>query len=285
VSAVRPLSAIAFSVALITATAAAAFGDTGSGSGGLGGGSNDPSITVGLRVYAPGAGTTSFAPHDAAAPRPVRYEAIPNHSPPPGLDNLCNAGAPPAIVWGWRYTVNTIDNATGQVLATEQVCVAFPTADRSAPPPPPPLPLPPTIGEIWDAIGIPAPGLGVDPAAEGVVGLETRLWSGGGTDVAVGVAINGFTVTGTAHLTEYRFDPGDGTITSDTTAGSHDAPAARHVYDRKARYTLGVASVWQATVTMTGPGFAAPVPIAIGSAVISATRVYRVVEVRSVLTG
>src|SRR5689334_16696209 len=101
-------------VALLVGTAAGgAHATQGTGSGGVGGG-DDPGITVALRVYAPGSnGGGSFTPHDTTAPSPVRFEAYANHSPPPGLDNLCNAGQPPAIVFGWRYTVDTIDNATG----------------------------------------------------------------------------------------------------------------------------------------------------------------------------
>jgi hypothetical protein len=246
-----------------------------------------PHLTVGLAVIAPGESGKSYDPHDDDAPRPIRYEAVPAHSPPPGLDNLCNAAqgpvAPGTVAWGWWYTVTAIDNATGQVLSRETVCVPLPDPNTPGPPPPPPVPVPPTIGEIWDAAGIPAPAVGVSPGAVGVVGLDTWLWSGGPDVVQLAVTLGGWTVTGVAHRTELRFDTGDGDTTTAPAPGSRAAPALTHVYDVKGEYALQVASVWQATVTMTGPGLAAPIPIAIGSAVVTVTQDYPVVEVRSVL--
>jgi hypothetical protein len=55
------------------------------------------------------------------------------------------------------------------------------------------------------------------------------------------------------------------------------------VYDVKGSYSVRVASVWDADVTMTGPGITTPLPVAIGRAVLTSTRAYPVVEVRSVL--
>jgi hypothetical protein len=262
------------------------------GSAGGGGGLNghpDPHLSVGLHVYATGGdGTTSYRPHDRNAPSPVRVEAVAAHSPGNGLENLCNAGGQPAtptaVPWGWWYTVTTIDNATGQVLSTELVCVPLPPlADPAAPPPAPSLPTPPTIADVWDAVGIPAPPIGVNPADEGVVGLGTWMWSGGATQAQVAVTLDGYTVSGTAHLVEYRFDGGDGASAPAPGAGSGDHPAATHVYDRKGMYSLSVGSVWDAEVTMVGPGITTPVPISIGRAVVTTTRDYPVVEVRSVL--
>jgi hypothetical protein len=269
---------------------APAFG-AGDGAGGVHDPTGDPSLRVGLRIFAPGGdGTRSFGPHDPGAPSPIRYLAIAAHSPPPGLDNLCNAapGGPggPAIAWGWWYTIETISNATGLTIASNVVCEPLPagTTPGNAAAPTVVLPTPPTIAEIWDATGIPAPVLGVNPTAEGVVGLGTWLWSGGATARQVAVSVGGFTVTGTAHLSTYRFDPGDGAAALTTTVpGSGTAPAVTYLYDVKGTYQLAVASLWDADVTMTGPGFAAPLPVAIGTAVVTTARAYPVVEVRSVL--
>jgi hypothetical protein len=261
----------------------------GSGHGGVGDVPGGPHVRVGLEVFAPGQGATgpAYGPHDHTAPRPVRYEAIPSHSAPPGLDNLCNATqgpvSPDAVPWGWWYTVVAIDTATGQVISRETVCVPLTPADPNGPPPPPALPEPPTIAQIWDAVGIPAPGLGVNPDAEGVVGLDTWLWSGGATTVGIAVTLDGYTVTGVARRTGFRFDPGEREPLVTTAPGTPSHPAATHVYERKGEYTVAVGSVWDADVTMTGPGIPTPLPIAIGTAVVSATRDYTVVEVRSVL--
>ncbi len=260
----------------------------GSGDGGLDNGPGGPHVSVGLEVVAPGGdGSQSYTPDDEHAPRPIRYEAVPAQSPPPGLDNLCNAAsgavAPGEIAWGWWYTIVAIDNATGAVLSRDVVCVPLPIAGANEPPPPPALPVPPTVGEIWRAVGLPAPTVGVSPAGEGVVGLPTWLWSGGPGTVQVAVGLDGYTVTGVATRTEYRFDAGDGTVTATPAPGSRTAPAVTHVYDVKGDHALRVGAVWEATVTMTGPGLPAPVPVAIGSAVVTATRDYGVVEVRSVL--
>jgi hypothetical protein len=275
-----------FVVALATPAAAG-----GNGHGGVGDQTGGPHVRVGLEVFAPGhggaAGGPSYGPHDRNAPRPVRYEAIPSHSPPPGLDNLCNATqgpvTPDAVPWGWWYTVVAIDTNTGQVISRQTVCVPLTPADTNGPPPPPALPAPPTIAEIWNAVGIPAPTIGVNPENEGVVGLDTWLWSGGATTVGIAVTLDGYTVTGIARRTGFRFDPGDGAPVTTDEAGTGDRPAATHVYDRKGTYPLAVSSLWEADVTMTGPGLLAPLPIAIGTAVVSSTRDYPVVEVRSVL--
>jgi hypothetical protein len=244
----------------------------------------DADVSVELEVVAPGHADVPdgapYRPGDGGAPRPVRYEAVPAHTPGLGLENLCNTGTG----FGWWYTVTAIDNVTGAVLSQTPVCVPF--TDPAVPgiPPPPALPVPPTIADIWDAVGVPAPPIGISPANEGVVGLETWMWSGGDAAVDVAVTLDGYTVTGTARRTELSFDSGDGAPpTATTEPGSFSAPAASRVYDVKETYAVRVAARWQADVTMTGPGLPAPVPIAIGTAVITSTQDYPVVEVRSVL--
>jgi hypothetical protein len=282
----RRVATCAALVAIALAPLAPA-GAAGIGDGGLG----DGELRVGLEVYAPGSGgSDGGAPAlpDGESPRPVRYEAVPARSSAPGLDGLCNAQAaepltPDTVVWGWWYTIVAIDNATGAVLSEETVCVPLPVNDPATPPAPPALPVPPTIAQIWRAAAIPAPPLGVSPAVEGVVGLDTWLWSGGATVVQIAVSLDGYTVSGTARLVEYRFDGGDGVSARAAAPGSRAAPAATHVYDVKGTYDLRVGSVWDADVTMTGPGIATPVPVAIGTAVVTTTRAYGVVEVRSTL--
>ena len=50
-------------------------------------------------------------------------------------------------------------------------------------------------------------------------------------------------------------------------------------------HTLSVSTVWRATVTMTGPGGIAAVPVDLDTAVLTATVVYPVVEVRTRLVA
>jgi hypothetical protein len=218
---------------------------------------------------------------------------VPNSSTPFSLEHLCNASNAPfdpagsAIPWGWRYTVYLRDRSTGALVGEpQQICVPLTDAASGTPPAPPTLPEPPTIGEIWDAVALSAPNVGVSPANEGVTGLETRLWAANPrTDVAVSVTLDGFTVTGTAHLVGYSFDFGDGDAITTTTAGDARAPAARHVYETKGAYALRIAALWRGQFVMSGPGITTPVPVDLRTAQLTTTRSYRVVEIRSVLRG
>jgi hypothetical protein len=265
-------------LAVLLVFASAAPAHAASGDGALDG----SELSVELEVSVPGSGTTSYGPNDPGAPSPIRVvmELVDTSFSSPAPDFFCGQ---PGDGLGWNYRMTVIDNATGAVISSTFVCV--PIEIPGTEPVAPAVPQPPTIAEIWGAVTLPAPAIAVSPANEGVVGLDTWLWSGGATDAQIAVSLGGYTVTGTAHVTEYRFDAGDGRLSSAVSSGSPGAPGATHVFDVKGRYTLRVASVWQATVTMTGPGLTSPLPIAIGSAVLTSTRAYPVVEVRSVLVS
>ncbi len=240
----------------------------------------------------PGTGATDHA--DAAAQeRPFVYEAVPHQSGGFSLEHLCNAANAPfdpnggQVPWGWRYTVYKRDRATGALIGEpEDICVPLTDITSPTPPPPPVLPQPPTIGEIWNAAALPAPQIGISPTTEGVTGLETWMWAADPrTTVAVSVTLNGFTVTGTAQLTGYHFDFGEGAPASSTTGGSADRPAVRHTYETKGQYTIRVATMWRGQFVMTGPGITTPLPVDLRTAQLTNTRAYRVVEIRSVLVG
>jgi hypothetical protein len=225
--------------------------------------------------------------------RLVEYVYVPNSSTRLSFEHLCNASSGPfdpatgAVPWGWRYTVYLRDRSTGALVGEpRQICVPLTDPASDTPPPPPALPEPPTIGEIWDAVSLSAPEVGVSPTNEGVTGLETRLWAANPRhDVGVSVTLDGFTVTGTAHLVGYRFDFGDGEATTTTTAGNASTPAARHVYETKGAYVLRIAALWRGQFVMTGPGIVTPVPVDLRTAQLTTTRAYRVAEIRSVLRG
>src|SRR5262249_3965617 len=143
----------------------------------------------------------------------------------------------------------------------------------TAPPPPPVLPQPPTLGEIWNAVALPRPGIAMSPDARGITGLETRIWAANPErDVAVSVGLRGFTVTGTAHLVGYSFDFGDGPAVDATSGGSAEAPAVRHTYETKGNYQVRVAALWRGEFEMTGPAITAPVPVDLRTAQLTSTR-------------
>jgi hypothetical protein len=255
------------------------------------GGGIDPhgQIDVGITVTEPGASapTDITSPGSGASSAPIiHYEAIPAPARPGDLSALCFAdhgdvllGDRPVGTW---YHVIGRDNA-GNIVVDTQVCVPLVDLNSPVPPPPPPLPVAPSVAEIWRSVQIPPPELHVDPSARGVTGLATALWTGGPTTVPVSVRLHGFTVTGVAHLVDYRFTTDEGLAGTTTDAGSSTAPAIRHVFETKGMHRVTVESEWTATITLTGPGMSTPIPIAAGTATLHASRDYPVVEIRSVL--
>lgn len=247
-------------------------------------------FSVGVEYDAPGSDPVTFDAGDRSLPRLFHYVSTPlisdDHTPG-SLENLCNAGAgagPAGVVFGWLYRVIAY-TADGRIVSDTHVCVPFPDQnDRSVPPPPPTLPEPPTIGEVWRAIQLPNPIVGVSPVSRGVTGLATRLWSGGAQTAQVAATIDGFAVTGTARVVEYRFATDEGYLGAGG-PGSAQAPAFTHEFTTKGAHTLLVSSVWRATVVMTGPGVTIPIPIDINVAVLTAVADYPVTEVRSRLVG
>jgi hypothetical protein len=222
--------------------------------------------------------------------RPFVWEAVPHSTVgTAGFEHLCNASGAfepngGAVPWGWWYTIYTRDRSTGALIGEPELrCVPL-TDPAGGPPPPPALPQPPTVGEIWDAAAIPAPQVGVNPAARGVTGLQTWIWAAEPrTEVAVSVTLDGYTVTGTARLVGYEFAFGDGPAVRTTTGGSEAQPAVRHVYETKGTYEISVATRWQGEFVMIGPGLSAPLPVDLSTAQLTDVIEYPVAEVRSVL--
>jgi hypothetical protein len=240
---------------------------------------------VGITITEPG----SSDPHDIAAPGSapvVHYEAIPQPPNAGDLTGMCTApsgqvelGGIPVGIW---YLVIGRDN-TGAIVSEERVCVPLVALDSPELPPPPPLPVAPSVAEIWRSVQIPVPEMHIDPATRGVTGLATNIWTGGPVTVPVSVQLRGYTVTGVARLVEYRFFTDEGPAATSIDAGSATAPAARHTFETKGVHRIAIASIWNAEVTLTGPGIASPIPVALGSATLQVARDYPVNEVRSVL--
>lgn len=272
-------------IAIITGVAAPPR-DAGAavGSGELNGGA----FAVGVEVESPGSQPVTLDAGSRLLPRLVHYVATPLPGTGIGsLENLCDASGtaltdPSGIVFGWIFDVIAY-TSDGRVISETHECVPFPDpTDHSTAPPPPPLPEPPTVGEVWRTVALPRPVVGVNPVSRGVTGLATRLWSGGAQTAQVSATIDGFTVTGTARVVEYRFATDEGYLGAGG-PGDETSPAATHGFETKGAHTLSVSSVWRATVTMTGPGVTVPIPIDINVAVLTATVDYPVVEVRSQL--
>jgi hypothetical protein len=258
---------------------------TTDGSGELHGG------RLGVGIETSTGGTVTFEAGSPALPRLVHYVWTPLPAGPPGsLENLCNAAGgaisdPSQVVFGWLYRVVGYSR-DGQMVSDTHECVPFPDPNnRATPPPPPPALVAPTVGDVWRAVALPRPIVGANPVTRGVTGLDTWLWSGGPTAVQVAATIGTFRITGTARLVGYRFATDDGFLGETAAPGDDANPAAIHRFAVKGAHTLSVSSVWHATVTMTGPGGATPVPIDLDTAVLTATIDYPVVEVRSRLVA
>ena len=251
----------------------------GEGSGSLdGGGSGGGALTVGLTVSSDG--VVSYPASSVQAPSPYFIYTTPYISPTDPVSTLCPVpNATPPI--GWILLVFVIDVKTSTIVSTTARCIPINT---TAPTATVGVLRAPTIGEVWQRVPIPMPSIGVSPAGEGVTGLPTWLWSAGPDTIAINVQLNGWRVTGTATRTSYSFDPGIGPRKVASGAGSLQHPAATFLYETKGPYTVAVSSTWTATVTMTGPGLPTRTTN-IGSATLTNSRPYSVVEIRSVLTG
>ena len=265
---------------LLAALVSSSLGPARAHAGVAGSGTVDPSgLTVGLQVQLPGQPPIDAS--DPSAPTPFRTIMTPADDPTNPLAGLCNPAGP--ALWGWTWTVTTIDNATGAIVASGPVCVALPDPS-AAPGSPPVVAMPPTIGEIWAHAALPTPTLGLSPIAAGVTGLPTWVWGASPLTVAIDATINGYTVTGTATLVSWRFDTGDGAMLDATAGGDADHPAVQHVYERDGSYALSITTTWDATVTISGPDFANH-STPIGHALVRATHDYPVEQVRAILTG
>ncbi|HEX4490070.1 MAG TPA: hypothetical protein VH914_02600 [Acidimicrobiia bacterium] len=294
----RWLVVVAFSLAIVSAPAAAGArignapvrADAGHGGGDFGG--TPPVLGVGLLVATPGAhgglGAT-YRADDPGAPRPMYTRAIPATSEHPDLSNLCFTPAGPTgpeygLGNGWLFDIHLFSTADGRDLGTiGSICQPLTAPAVDGPPAPPDVPQPPTIGAVWRAIGLGAPPLGTSPAARGVTGLPTWIWTGAAAPAGVAVGLDGYRVAGTARVAGYAVYTGEGRWARVASAGTPDAPALTHTYEHRGTYRLGVATIWTASATMTGPGLGAPITIDLGAALVTNARDYPVVSIRSVL--
>ncbi len=276
--------ACALTCAIVFGVPSAVLAD-GTGDGEFGGDGSRATISVWVAAGEGGAVDAD----DPSGPRPFSIRSTPDPGAPSSpVAGICAAGVDPitgAPQFGWPYTVDTIDNRTGEVVATRRVCVPLDPAQPGALPGPIDVPEPPSFGEIWRAANITAPRIGVNPTGEGVTGLATRLWASGAETVQISASIRGYTATGTAVRVGYWFAPGDGaTVLERQAGGSSTAPAVEYVYERRGDYVLAAGALWEATVVVTGPDVPA-IAVDIGRALLVASRDYRVVEIRGFVTS
>ncbi|CAN5366106.1 hypothetical protein BH20ACT9_BH20ACT9_04440 [soil metagenome] len=134
------------------------------------------------------------------------------------------------------------------------------------------------------ADSVPAPSIGVNPDPRGITGLDTWLWYEGPTRVMTTTSVRGFLVTTTARARGFWWDTGDPAVglLRSSRPGSRRSPAATHLYETKGAYRLRAGVAWGGAYRYTG--CAAGTDTLPGLAV-TGERDYRVVEIRSVLTG
>ena len=284
----RVRAVVVIAMLAVTPTATVAHAETGYGTFG----GAPPELGVGLRVTVAGVdgdGATTYADNDPKLPRPVFTRAVPAPAGGEGagaLSNLCQVPGTPVdpahpLGNGWIFEIQLFRSADGAYLATiSAYCQPLDPIAPDQPPAPPAVTQPPTIGEIWRSIALPAPSIGASPAARGITGLSTRVWTNGSAPVAIAVSLGGFTITGTASIVGYGVFAGDGWIRS-ADAGTPDRPAAEHTYESTGTYRLGVATEWSAAAVIIGPGLATPLTIDLGTAIVTNGRDYPVVQVRS----
>jgi hypothetical protein len=260
-------------------------------------GDTPPELGVGLRVSVAGpagSGHDVYSADDPSAPRPVFLRAIPAEVGDPGagaLSNLCFTPRGPtgpeyALGNGWVFNIELFATADGRYLATVgAVCQPLDPAAPTEAPPAPPVVQPPTIGEIWRSVGLPEPAIGVSPAARGVTGLPTWVWTKGSARVSLSVSLSGYSITGSAHVVGYGAYAGEGGWVRSRVAGGPGTPASEHTYEKTGTYRLGVATLWSADAVLTGFGLTAPVTIDLGTAVVTNARDYPVIQIRSRLVS
>jgi hypothetical protein len=135
---------------------------------------------------------------------------------------------------------------------------------------------------------IPEAAVNINPSELGATGVETWLWGSSAEPVSLSVTVRGYSVSGVAAPTEWRWNMGSsrGTANPPTdlvaiSPGSPAHPAAGYTYETKGGYTVTHQVEWSGTFTVSGWGLSG-LTLDAGTIVAEATRPYDVVEIRSV---
>ena len=169
---------------------------------------------------------------------------------------------PARVVFGWLYDVVALHDRRPRGVRHARVrpvpgserpvrAAAPARAARSAP----------TVGDVWRAVGLPPPVVGREPGEPrrdrardaAVVGRRRRPRRSRSRSAASGSrAPRASWSTGSP--------PTRATSARPRRPATRRSPAAAHRFATKGAHSLSVASVWQATVTMVGPGGAVAGP-------------------------
>ncbi len=191
-----------------------------------------------------------------------------------GLNGLC---APEPIddahpILGALFHLVGRDRQTNEVVYDGWECVPFTDSSRPPKPSPPQLP---TIEEAWRAAQLPTPVVRFDPPARGITGLDTIIDVANAHPVQIRATIRGYTIVGTATPARYTIQVDDDAPIETTTA--------HHTFEYKGRHTIRVGVIWRGVDSLSGGDLKTAITAHIGDASMTATRVYQVNEVRSVL--
>jgi len=188
---------------------------------------------------------------------------------------------------GLGYVSRTVDTRDGQVVGSTGGCQlpsdgggggGTTSTDQS----------PPSAAEVWQRIPVPTPTFGMNPAVNGLTGLETWLWSNDSVPITATVELRGYTATATARPVRWEWrmwQEGDtpnvnpDPVVTATTPGSEAQPAATYTYETHGDFTVTETVTWTGTFTLEGPD-TPPQTNDLGENRRSSSRNYHVIAVR-----
>jgi hypothetical protein len=210
----------------------------------------------------------------------------------------------PFVGDGVVYSGEKTNRVTGDVLESYLYC-KDPNASTTQPPRG--MAPAPTYFDIWNAVYTNAfddvsqsSGVSVAPAAPGLVGLPTAMWSEfpNGQTISRDVVLpGGYRIQASAFVEEveiYVTDSSGNDVTAETLrpdvhghidGGDFDHPAATYAFRKKGTYTITTGVVWTSNnATLSGPGIPTIV-VPLGSLRLEISRDYPVNEMRSALVN
>ena len=127
--------------------------------------------------------------------------------------------------------------------------------------------------------------MGINPALDGLTGLETWLWYEGdaGPVQLPPLEIRGYAVTATAKPAVFTWKMAEDPAAqySGSVPGSQTHPAAVHVYQTKRDYNTVMEVGWEGSYSFSGFGIALTNQ-PLGRVTLTSERLYHVVEARGV---
>jgi len=231
---------------------------------------------AGICVTVRAGGATSSAPtRRRSSDSPLVWRQI---TVAQGCPNLADTGdilAPPDASLSGRPLVvrRLVDTRTGETVRLEPAyCPAPATA------PSPSARFAQAVRNERQLVGL----LRLDPAGNGLAGLETWLWvEVPSQGVSVSAGLGGIGGEARATPVRFRWDMGDGTAYSSTTPGTRALPAARHTYSATGDYRVVLTVTWRGTFASSRSGVASA-PAELGEVDVDYERLYHVVEARAV---